>query len=207
MVTNQIMIRENGFVQRTKDGYFNSEELLDFFNNKNNEKKQLGNFLTNNSTKEFIEQLKVEGIENPYISTRGGNVKTLSKKGKWMHPKLFIDFAMWLSVEFKSKVIDMVLDGLIISRNDAGDFHKEMCAKIMTTYIDIYGTKPPAMLFINESRMIKQIADLDVDRNEMSEKDLSRITILQKINSNLIAKNVGKASRIKQLRIVNESLL
>ena len=78
---------------------------------------------------------------------------------------------------------------------------------IMTKHIDIYGTKPPAMLFINESRMIKEIANLDIERNEMNEKDLSRITILQKVNSNLISKNVGKASRIKQLTTINESLL
>ena len=55
--------------------------------------------------------------------------------------------------------------------------------------------------------MIKEIANLDIERNEMNEKDLSRITILQKVNSNLISKNVGKASRIKQLTTINESLL
>jgi elongation factor P--beta-lysine ligase len=208
MKTNQIMIREAGFVQRTSDFYFNAGELLNLYNEKSGEKKQLSNFLTNQSTKDFIEQLKLEHIEKPYIAMRGGNVKDKDRdSGKWMHPKLFIDFAMWLSVEFKSKVIDMVIDKLIQSRTDAGDYHKEMCASIMSTYIDIYGTKPPAMLFINESRMIKQIANLDIDRNEMSEKDLSRITILQKVNSTLIGKNIGKASRIKHLKIVNESLL
>ena len=49
----------------------------------------------------------------------------------------------------------------------------------------------------------KQITELDIDRNEMTEKDLSRITILQKVNCNLINKNVGKASRIKQLSMIN----
>jgi hypothetical protein len=170
MKTNQIMIREIGFTQRTKDGYFNASNLLNLWNDSvpNSKNKQLGNFQKTQETKAYIEQLKKEGIEFPFIASRGKG----DNQGTWMHPKLFIDFAMWLSVEFKSKVIDMVLDGLIVSRNDAGDFHKEMCAKIMTTYIDIYGTKPPAMLFINESRMIKQIADLDIDRNEMSEKHL-----------------------------------
>lgn len=203
MKTNQIMIREEGFIQRTKDGYFNATKLIDVWNKTESQKKILGNFVKNDSTKEFINQLKKEGIEQPLISGRG----TGENSGTWMHPKLFIDLAMWTSMEFKSKVIDMVLDGLILSRNDAGDYHKEMCASIMSTYIDIYGTKPPAMLFINESRMIKKIADLDIDRNEMTEKDLSRITILQKVNSNLISKNIGKASRIRHLTIINESLL
>ena len=205
MVTNQIMKREQGFIQITKDGYFSCDSLLNYYNEKHNEKKQLGNFLSINSTKEYIEYLKSEGIEKPYIASRGGNVKTKTE-GKWMHPKLYIDFAMWLSVEFKSKVIDMVLDGLILSRNDAGDYHKEMCATITGTYIDIYGTKPPYTLFVNESKMIKEISGLDRDRNELSEKELQRITTLQKVNCTLVKKRVGKQSRIKQLKIINESL-
>lgn len=203
MKTNQIMIREVGFVQRTKDGYFNSSNLLALWNENSKQTKQLGNFQKTQETKSFIEQLKKEGIENPFIAGRGSG----ESSGTWMHPKLFIDFAMWLSVEFKSKVIDMVLDGLIISRNDAGDYYKEMCATIMTSYIEIHGCKPPAMLYINEAKMIKEIADLDVDRNEMTENDLARMTMLQKVNSTLIKKNVGKESRKKHLLVVNESLL
>lgn len=197
------MIREVGFIQRTKDGFFNATMLIDIWNKKSDQKKILGNFVKNESTKEFIDELKKEGIEFALITGRG----TGENSGTWMHPKLFVDLAMWISVEFKSKVIGMVIDGLILSRNDAGDYHKEMCATIMSKHIDLYGTKPPAMLFINESRMIKEISNLDIERNEMSEKDLARITILQKINSNLINKNVGKASRIKQLTTVNESLV
>jgi len=67
MKTNQIMLREEGFIQRTKDNYFNAESLMLFYNTMNNEKKQMGNYLANSSTKEFIEQLKKEGIESPYI--------------------------------------------------------------------------------------------------------------------------------------------
>ena len=165
-------------------------------------KKKIKSTLGTEGYVSLLKEMKKEGIENPLITGRG----TGEKSGTWMHPKLFIDLAMWVSVEFKSKVIDMVLDGLIVSRHEAGDYHKEMCATILNTYIGIYGTKPPAMIFINESRMIKQIANLNTERNEMSEKDLSRLTILQKVNANLISKNVGKASRIKQLTTINESL-
>ena len=203
MKTNQIMIREVGFVQRTKDGYFNSSNLLALWNENSKQTKQLGNFQKTQETKSFIEQLKKEGIENPFIAGRGSG----ESSGTWMHPKLFIDFAMWLSVEFKSKVIDMVLDGLIISRNDAGDYYKEMCATIMATYIENKGCKPPAMLYIEEARTIRQIANLEIDRNEMTEKDLTRLTILQKVNSTLIKDNVGKESRKRHLIIVNKSLL
>jgi predicted thioredoxin/glutaredoxin len=204
MKTNQIMIREQGFVQRTKDDYFNGNELINLWNATNPEKKKLiQNFKSLKETKEYIEQLKKEGIENPYFS-KGGR---FSDGITWMHPKLFIDFAMWLSVEFKSKVIDMVLDGLIKTRHDAGDYYKEMCATIMESYIDKNGCKPPALIYSNEANMLKQIANLDIDRNEMTEKDLSRLTMLQKVNSTLIKKNIGVDSRKKHLSIINESMM
>jgi hypothetical protein len=63
------------------------------------------------------------------------------------------------------------------------------------------------MIYINEARMIKEIAGLkDKNRNEMSETELSKITILQKVNSTLINDKVGKKSRIKQLQMVSKSL-
>lgn len=201
MKTNQLMTRDGiKKAQRTKDDFFNATAILKEWNEKNPHKQKImAEYNKLKSTIEFVRYLKEnESIDNPLQS---------STKGTWMYYKVFIDFAMWVSLEFKSLALEWVFDGLIKSRNDAGDYYKEMCSTIMTTHIDLYGTKPPAMLYINEARMIKQIANLEIERNEMSEKDLSRITILQKVNANLISKNVGKASRIKHLTIVNESLL
>jgi hypothetical protein len=195
MKTNQIMIREEGFIQRTKDGYFNATKLIDLWNESRKQKKILGNFVKTESTKDFIEQLKKEGIETPLIAGRG----TGEKAGTWMHPKLFIDLAMWISVEFKSKVIDMVLDGLIRSRNEAGDYYNEMTSIILSTYIEIHGCKPPAMIYINEANLVKSLV-VTKDRNNMTESELKQLTYLQKFNSMLIKKRIGKDSRIKQLK-------
>lgn len=204
MKTNVTQKRDEAFAQRTKDNYFNATLLIKCWNERNpNKEKQLARFLVQKETKEYIEQLKKEGIEVPYVAGRGKG----DNAGTWMHPNLFVDLAMWVSVEFKVKVLSYVVDKLIQMRCDAGDYYKEMCATIMTTHVDIYGIKPPAILYIKEARMIKKIANLNTERNEMSEKDLSRITVLQKVNANLISKNVGKASRIRQLTTVNESLM
>jgi hypothetical protein len=54
--------------------------------------------------------------------------------------------------------------------------------------------------------MINEIAQVNVPRNEMTEKQLEKITILQKINSTLISEKVGKESRKKQLELVSRSL-
>jgi len=194
MVTNQIMIRENNaFIQRTKDEFFNATNLLESWNNRPNvQVKQLGRYNDNKITKEFIEQLKKEGIENPLVASRG------KFGGTWMHPKLFIDFAMWVSVEFKSIVIDYVLDGLIYNRNSAGDYYNEMCEAILNTYVDYYQKKPPPLIYIQEANMIKSLVT-DKPRNEMTEQELRQITYLQKVNANLISKRIGKDSRIKRL--------
>jgi hypothetical protein len=48
----------------------------------------------------------------------------------WMHPFLFIDFAMWINPTFKVTVIKFVYDELIKQRNDAGDAYREMSAAI-----------------------------------------------------------------------------
>lgn len=199
MKTNQIMIRNNeGFLQRTKDGYFSATSLINFWNENNpKNKKDLSKYRKNKSTIEFIEQLNLENIDKPYIS---------SNKGTWMHPKLFIDFAMWISVEFKSIVIDYVLDGLIKTRNNAGDYYNEMTAEILNVYVDYYKKKPNPSIYINEAKFIRKLAMVNNSRNELSEKELNRITQLQKMNTVLIKKRYGKEKRKKMMETFSESL-
>lgn len=203
MKTNQIMIRQDLIEQRTSDSFFNATLTLRKWNDENVAKKgqdkRMTSYSTGKATVEFIEYLKNnEGIKEPLISSR---------KGTWMHPLLYIDFCMWISVSFKHMALSFVLDGLIKTRHCAGDYYKEMIATITDNYILYKGCKPAPMIYINEARMIKEIAGLkDKNRNEMSETELSKITILQKVNSTLINDKVGKKSRIKQLQMVSKSL-
>jgi len=194
MKTNQIMIREEGFIQRTSDSYFNATKLIEVWNNTNLQNKMLGNYMKNESTKEYVDQLKKEGIECPIITGRGNSINS----GTWVHPKVFIDLAMWVSVEFKSKVIDYVIDGLIKSRHDSGNYYKEMTAAILETYVDYYKCKPSPKIYIDEANLVKSLVVVK-DRNEMSEQELKQLTYLQKVNTNLIKKRIGKDSRIKKL--------
>lgn len=195
MKTNQILHREL-FVQRTKDSYFNATELLKLWNsNANNKRKEISKYKKNSSTIEFIDELKKRGIAKPYLS---------SNKGTWLHPYLFMDFAMWVSVSFKADVIACVMDGLIQSRHEAGDFYKEMCSAILGAYVDYYDRKPPAKAYIDEARIVRELVTEKKDRNEMTEQELKQITYLQKVNTSLIKKGIGKAARIKRLHEANE---
>lgn len=188
------MTRGDGFIQRISDGYFNATKLVDAWNEKSTSKKQLGQYKLLDSTVEYIEQLKKEGIQNPIITGRGKG----EKSGTWVHPKVLIDLAMWISVEFKSKVIDYVIDGLIKSRHDAGDYYNEMAKAILETYVNCYGTKPHPKIYIIEANMIKSLV-ASKDRNNMSEDELKQLTYLQKFNVMLLRKGIGKDSRIKRL--------
>lgn len=201
MKTNQIMKREKGFVQRTQDGYFNATDLLNHYNEKYEGKRQLQSYKNNKEFKEFVEQLQKEGIEKPFIASRGKHAG-----GTWMHPKLFIDFAMWLDVRFKSKVIDMVLDGLIQSRHNAGDYYNQMCAATMIRYVDYFGRKPPATIYQTEANRIKELLGINKDRNNLSKEELDNLTMLQKVNTQMIVDGMGLTKRVTQLRVFAKAL-
>lgn len=136
MKTNQIMIRTMGnfhVEQRTKDGMFNATDLLRQWNlNTQNsgdlKRKDMKEFFENKNTKEFIEALVLEENLNrensPYLSSRGKN------GGTWMHPFLFVKFAMWLNPRFEVQVIKFVYDQMVKYRNDAGDAYKELSSAI-----------------------------------------------------------------------------
>lgn len=142
MKTNVVMKREIGNLpvyQRTKDGYFNATELLKCWNSAANLNtpnsgdlevpiKRLDKFLSNISTKEFVKVLSAKEniLENKvYIASRGKN------GGTWMHPLLFVDFAMWLNPEFKYDVLSFVRDKMIEYRDKAGDAYKKLSNEIL----------------------------------------------------------------------------
>lgn len=143
MKTNQLMIRKMGefdVVQRTKDGFFKANALLKQWNLENEKsKKQVKDFLRLDKTVEFVEVLAKENnpktslsecyighqtvpnkVLNVYEKSRGIN------GGTWMHPYLFIDFAMWINPKFKLQVIKFVYDEMIKYRKDAGNAYKEL---------------------------------------------------------------------------------
>jgi len=192
MKTRQILAPSNNEdrIQRSDDGYFNATHFLNCYNIGSKEKKLMADFNKLKSTKDFINYLESnESIKKP---VRG------STKGTWMHPKIFIDFAMWLSLEFKSQAIQWILDGLIRERNDVGDSYNLMCAEIVKRHIEYYDKKPPIYIFANEGKMLKDIVGV-VDRNTSTEKQLYVLNILQKLNTKLIIDKVGKDSRKSQL--------
>lgn len=134
MKTNQIMVRpmdDFKVTQRTKDGFFNATELLKQWNHRSGMQKDISHYFNNKATDEFVSSLiseeKLASRNSVYVkskASRGENV------GTWMHPLLFIDFAMWLNPAFKVKVLKFVYDEMIKFRNLAGDAYPSMCRAV-----------------------------------------------------------------------------
>lgn len=125
------MIRKMGTFevsQRTHDGMFNATELLKQWNIKTGMQKEVSKFFELQQTKEFLEVLESEENLNTQDSTY---LKTRGKYGgTWMHPYLFIDFAMWINPKFKLDVIRFVYDQLIQFRHLAGDNYKGLTSAV-----------------------------------------------------------------------------
>jgi len=207
MKTNQLMKRDfNGtqITQRTKDSFFNATELLAVYNNDSLKKRRFKDFWENNTTKNFVEVLEND------LNLNGGNnahynnpMKTWeSTRGKggstYMHPYLFVKFAMWLSPEFELAIIKWVYDNLIETRNQAGDYYKEMTDAIQTNYLALKGEKPNPFIFINETKFLNRLcynSDKGGKRNELTENELSLMNDLQRLNISLINKQVGSKKR------------
>ena len=128
MKTNQVMERKMGefiVTQRTKDGMFNATELLKQWNSKSMSERKMANYFLSEKTNEFISTIMDrENLNTPkmvYLTSRGKH-----NGGTWMHPMLFIDFAMWINPSFKYDVLKFVYDQMIKYRNDAGDAYREL---------------------------------------------------------------------------------
>ena len=124
MKTNVTMTRKMGtfdVAQRTSDGYFDANELLSQWNSKNgNTRRRMDKFMQTDGLSEFLNALNEEVSHGAKMTDADFQaVKIIkgraTKNGKtkdqvWMHPYLFIKFAMWINPRFEVSVIKFVYD-------------------------------------------------------------------------------------------------
>lgn len=136
MKTNQLMKRRMGnldVIQRTADGYFNATLLLKLWNRENpNEKRELDNFWKSTNLDKLMSEIAENELNFKSVDfTELKNALSKTSRGKsnggtWMHPVLFIKFAMYLSPRFEYHVLKFVSDEMIKYRNEAGDAYNKL---------------------------------------------------------------------------------
>ena len=151
MKTSVLMTRQMGnfdVFQRTSDGYFDANALLKQWNEvADNPRREMKKFLDNKGTQEFIEVLttsesamsKNATIDFQAVTISKGRLTTrgFTQDKVYMHPYLFIKFAMWLNPKFEYQVIKFVYDELIKHRNLAGDNHNKLMSSMQKfPYVD-----------------------------------------------------------------------
>lgn len=197
MKTEVLMKRDfyqTSVTQRSSDKFFCATDLLKYYNTHAKHKKLMNDFWINQNTQAFMEALANDINLNNGHSHYLKNDLFHSKRGKhnggtYMHPYLFVKFAMWLSPEFEVQVIKWVYDNLIDFRNQAGDHYKEMCSAINDRYIQFYNSKPDPLIFKREARLLNKLVfgdEKDRNRNDASEKQLDLLNKLQLANIKLI---------------------
>lgn len=130
------MIRKMGkfdVKQRTSDGFFNATALLKQWNENSKSERKLDNYFGSDKSKEFISTIiERENLHTPKMVYVKSKASRGDNAGTWMHPMLFIDFAMWINPSFKYDVLKFVYYEMIKYRNMAGDAYSKLASAVQS---------------------------------------------------------------------------
>lgn len=233
MITNVKMERIicDGVVeQRTKDGYFNATSLLNIFlRDDSSPKKMMAHFFENKDTKRYLialaNDINIDNNDNIafpiFVKNEDGLIISINNKnnmvspndlyissrgkggGTWMHPFLFIKFAMWLSPEFEVQVTKWIADGLIHVRREASNGYKDMIKAITRYHLRLDGCMPTKDDYSKEAMLINyaftEKEGEKPDRQKLGEVDLKLLRELEMLNTELLDEHEDFESRKEEL--------
>ncbi|MGL5711713.1 MAG: KilA-N domain-containing protein [Cetobacterium sp.] len=136
----------NGIVRAdAKEGFVNLNDMAKIGEVITGKEVRLDKWLENKGTKEFINYVQTQQNQRDFKYHENGVFENndftpvfKTKKGRanggtWANVHIAIDFAMWISVEFKYEVIDTFINGRILDFRALGiDYHKELNAALDT---------------------------------------------------------------------------
>lgn len=198
---------EGQVVRFNADGWIHATEAAARFG------KEPHEWLRLPDTERYLEGLQRRYGEIPYVKTsraradRGG--------GTWLHPKLAVKFARWLSVDFEIWC-DEQIDALL--RGERGNWqqarlqsavgYRGLCDALAIA-CEERGTLPQRHHFINEARLINQVITGQFagrDRDQLSAEELLLVSLIEIRDVLLIGQGKDFDARKKALLRYIQSL-
>ncbi|WP_055136756.1 KilA-N domain-containing protein [Pseudomonas corrugata] len=184
------------------DGWINATEAATRFGKVPNE------WLRLSSTEEYIEKLASRMSESntgkpriTLVTARRGNTTT---SGTWLHPKLAVKFARWLSVDFEiwcDEQVDALLRGeskpWASARREAAIGYRAVCDALALN-CEAQGKTPQRHHFINEARLINEVitgAFVGRNRDQLNAGELELVTLAELRDTALIGSGMAYAER------------
>lgn len=204
---------EGQTVRFNGDGWLHATEIAERFG------KEPAQWLRLDSTKEYIERLSERmGKSNvgkshiTLVKTRRGNTST---SGTWLHPKLAVKFARWLSVDFEiwcDEQIDALVRGDQAkwqqARQQLAVGYRGLCDALAIAYEES-GKTPQRHHFINEAKLINHVITGQFagrNRDELSAHELVLVTLIEIRDVLLIGQGKDSTARKASLLRYVQSL-
>ncbi|MEE3508155.1 KilA-N domain-containing protein [Pseudomonas sp. 10C3] len=191
---------EGQAVRFNADGWINATEAAARFD------KEPAQWLRLPDAIRYLDGLQRTYGEITYVKTsraradRGG--------GTWLHPKLAVKFARWLSVDFEiwcDEQVDALIRGELNSRSmarrQAAVGYRSLCDALSLTYEAIGKTTKPHH-YMNEARLINEVitgAFKGRNRDQLTQAELELIMLVENRDVLLIGQGKDFATRKKHL--------
>jgi len=188
------------------DGYLCLTDMVKYFPN-----KRLDNWMVLKSTKDFIEVLDKSLNTLDSRDLKNGNTVLKRKRGKYeggtyAHELLALEFATWLSPEFKLKVYSEYQNGT--QRKDNWNIKRILASfnyKLMSQAVQSDHEDPKFYHYSNEAKMINKIIFNKSEkgiRETATEYQLDLIAKIEGHNATLIGIGMNFSDRKEKLSML-----
>jgi len=183
------------------DGMYSATDLEKLYNSTRGfeqPERRLDKYLANDSAKEYIEFLQKTMENDPknklnLNTPNSGELKIVDRKlinksiidtkrgrhnsGTFLCEDLFIDFAMWISVEFKHWAVQIVKERLAELRNEAGD----NATLLKSAIAKCYEANPNMLNYKREFDMLNKLTFGSTTSNQRETATKKQLSILNKL--------------------------
>lgn len=192
-------------VQFSTDGWINATEVASRFGKEPHEWLRLPETVT------YLEAMAKSGKIPDLVKTRRGR-----KGGTWLHPKLAVAFARWLSPDF-AVWCDEQIDHLIRgggqqwqqARSDLSLVHSLLCEAVQQHY-EVQGRTAQQHHYVNESRLINRVIALMFGvrtREQLTQDELKQVARIEARDIQLLAQGVSYEDRKTALKALAQKQL